>query len=322
MSERLPRTARGRIPCQGRTIDTMHANPLRNVLLGCSALAACLLLAACGGGGGGAAPADVAGQVLVVNDASAPNPPATVTIGGASATTDASGYFVLRSVPSNASQITITATGFAKQVQPLPPLTPNVVNDLGPVFISADGANAAAKGRIVDVNTVAPVSGAIVILSGQRAVTGADGKFSFTGLPVGLGNQDYVVGVVKASGYPDKKITLNLPLGAPTATNPVNDLGDIAISNSVGPIPGAPTNISGTVTLQGQSSYAGVTVDLLQGSVTVATVTTAGDGKFGFWVPAGSYVVRASATGFQTQQKNVTLASQDKPQTVNFTLTP
>ena len=300
----------------------MHAIRLREVLLGCAAAASCLFLAACGGGGGGAAPADVAGQVLVVNDASAPNPAASVSIGGSTATTDASGYFVLRGVPSNATQITVTATGFVKQTQPLPPLSPNAVNDLGPIFISADGANAAAKGRIIDVNTVAPVSGAVVILSGQRAVTGADGKFSFTGLPVGLGNLDYVVGVVKAAGYPDKKITLNLPLGAPTTSNPVNDLGDIAISNAVGPIPGGPTNIRGTVTLQGQTNYAGVTVDLMQGGAVVASYTTILDGKFGFWAPAGVYDVRASAPGYQSQTQSVHLTSQDLVQTVNFTLTP
>ncbi len=300
----------------------MHRNWLRHLVLGGMAVVACVFLAACGGGGGGGAVADVAGQVLIVTDASAPNPVATVAIGGKTATTDANGYFILRSVSQKSAQLTVTATGFPKLTQKLPTLTADSVNDIGRVFISEDGYTAAVSGRIIDIDTMDPVSGATVILSGQQTTTAANGTFSFTGMPVSLGTLDYVVGTVKATGYPDKDITLNLPLGAPTTTYPVNELGDIAISKAVGELPSGPTNIRGTVTLQGVSSAYGVTVELWQNGAVVDTYYPSTNGVYGFWKPVGDYQVRAYMDGYVAQTKSATLTSQATPVTVNFNLTP
>lgn len=317
-SARRPSRRRARY---GGYLVTTHAT----WRLGAAALAALVVaLCGCGGGGGGAPPADVAGRVLLVSTNQPPDPPATVRVGGRSATTAVDGTFVLTGVASTATEIVVTASGAPELRQPLPTLAANTRTDLGDLFLSSQGYTATAVGRIVRVDTFAPVANARVRLSGQVQVTGADGAFRFTGLPVGLGGTTEPVGLVTAQGFEDKPISLDLPLGPPGNPPSDNDLGDIPISPPVGGIPGGPSNIRGAITVQGATDFAGTTVTLIDRSTgsTVATRQTASDGAYGFWVVAGAYAVRAEHVGFQTKTQDVTLQRPDRPVTVNLTLVP
>jgi hypothetical protein len=288
-----------------------------------SVAALCATMFGCGGGGGGAPPADVAGRILLTTTGQPPNPAATVTIAGRSVQTLNDGTFILRGVGSDARQIQVSAQGLLPLTQPLPTLTANQVNNLGDIFLSGIGYTAVAKGRVVRADTLAELAGARVRISGQVTTTAADGTFTLSGLPVGLGGM-MEVGLITAANFEDKPVRIDPPLGA---SPPDNDLGDILVAPPVGGIPGGPTTIRGTVSLQGRTNFAGTTVTLLNKSngQTLGTQVTAADGRYGFWVPVGQYQVKAEHPGppaFQSQTKDVTLSRTDQPQTVNFTLIP
>ncbi len=297
----------------------------RNILLVLVAVLPFAVLFGCGGGGGGAPPADIQGRVLLVSTQQ-PLGGATVNINGAQVTTDATaGTFVLRGVSSASKQIVISGTGIVTLTQNLPTLTPNTVNNLGDIYVvdttSGNDYSATASGTVVDSTNQHPVAGALVRLNGQAVTTGASGAFSFSNLPSGLGGTTNPVGLIRATGYEDKPIVLDLPLGK---SPPDNNLGAIPISPPVGGIPNGPTNINGTVTAQGATDNSGTTVTLIgkTSGQTVGTETTAADGKYGFYVAAGTYTLHFNHTGFTSKSQDVTLARPDQVQTFNVTLTP
>jgi hypothetical protein len=209
--------------------------------------------------------------------------------------------------------------------QALPSLTAGRTNDLGDVFLSDVGYTATASGRAVRADDLTPISGATVRLSGLVATTDANGSFRFVGpsqlLPVNLGGTGVVVGMIRATGLEDKPIVIDPPLGA---SPPDNALGDIPVSPPVGGTPGGPSNIRGTITITGQSNHSGVTVTLIDRgtSLPVATRVTEADGRYGFWVVAGDYTVRAEKAGLTPKQQDVTLVRPDVPVTVDLTLAP
>jgi len=282
-----------------------------------------VMLSGCGGGGGGGgARADVKGVVLLTTTAQPPNPAADVTIGGVSTKTDASGNFLLRGVPASATQIRITATGVQALNQTLPTLQAQpALNDLGNIFVVPTGTTYTAKvtGRVVRADTLEILPGARVLLSGQVDIADAEGKFSFENLPVGLGGPGVAVGKITAQSFEEKTLFIDPPLVAGD-----NPLGDITVAPPVGGIPGGPTNIQGTITLQGQTDHSGVLVTLIDrtNQQALGSETTGADGKYGFWVVAGQYTVRAEKSGFQTKSQDVDLPRTDQPKTVDLTLTP
>lgn len=279
----------------------------------------------CGGGGGGL-PADIRGRILLVTTGQPPNPAATVSVAGASPVqTLADGTFIIRNASASATEIVVSAAGMTTLRQTLPTLTPNSVNDLGDIFLTDSTYNADVDGTIVRADTLAPVAGATIRISGKVATSAADGTFAITGLPVGLGGPDVQIGLVRATGFEDKPIYIDFPLGATAPPdNLVNHLGDLVISPPVGGIPGGPTTIRGKVTLQGQSVHTGTTVTLIRASdgAELGSVLTLDDGSYGFWVPVGQYRVRAERTGYQTQTVDANVTRLDQPVTVNITLTP
>ena len=81
---------------------------------------------------------------------------------------------------------------------------------------------------------------------------------------------------------------------------------------------GSPKTISGTVV--GESPISGATVEVIQGSVVVATATTDASGAYSISTLApGLYTVRASAAGYQTALLGADLVAFAS---VNFTLNP
>jgi len=302
---------------------------LKHIGIVISALAALLVIFGCGGGGGGPT-ASVRGRVVLVGGSTISG--VSVTIGGRSVTTDATGGFLLTGVGVSETQIMVSGTGIKPLTQGLPTLTANTTTDLGDIFVlsstSTDGYNAIVVGRVVRSDTAAPISGAIVKLNGQVFTTGVSGQISFSGLPVGLGGTGVQVGLITVPFPPgtpppfeDKKLFIDPPLGA---SPPNNDLGDIPLSPPVGGIPPGVYNISGTISLQGLTDLSGTTVTLIDKSGNQANqvLTTSADGKYGYWVIAGDYTVKAEHAGFQTKTQDVSLVKIDQPQTVNLTLTP
>jgi hypothetical protein len=246
-----------------------------------------------------------------------------VQIGGASFTTTANGTFLINT-NTTATQLQVTATGAGTLTQPLPTLvaTPQL-NDIGDVFVTADGYTAIASGTVVRAADLTPVANATVRLNGQVKITGASGTFQFTGLPVGLGSTTDPVGLVTADQLENKPIILEFPLGASTGTPPaVNDLGQIQMVPLVGSIPGGPSNIRGTVDTPALADDSGTVVNLRLKSDNslILTTTTNASGAYGFFVIAGNYVVETVRTGFQTATADATLTSPDTVVVKNFTL--
>ncbi|MCX6361807.1 MAG: carboxypeptidase-like regulatory domain-containing protein [Armatimonadetes bacterium] len=278
-------------------------------------------LSGCGGGGGGGTTltAVVRGRIMLVTTGAAPSPAATVTAGGATAATAADGSFVLAAVPVTTTRIAVTATGMKALNQTLPTLSAGKTTDLADIYLSDVGYTADIATRVVRSDTAAAVAGATVLVSGLTAVSGADGSVSIAGLPVGLGGPLVQVGVAKATGYEDKAIIFDLPLGAGA-----NSVGDIVLSPPVGEIPPGPSTIRGKVTWTGGTAFGGTSVSLLSrpGGVVVANGITQDAGDYGFWAPAGSYTVVATRSGYAEARKDCDLARPDVPIQVDLTLTP
>lgn len=297
----------------------------RWLLAGTSAVLA-IVGSGCGGGGGGGLPADIRGRILLVTSGQPPNPAANVTVAGASSVqTLGDGTFLVRNAAASATEITVSAAGVTTLRQALPTLTPNAVNDLGDIFLTDSTYNADIDGAVVHSDTLAPVAGALVRVSGKSVVTGANGEFAIQGLPVGLGGSDLAVGLVRATGFEDKPLVLDIPLGATAPPdNLVNHLGDILLSPPVGGIPGGPTTIRGKVTLQGQTVHTGTSVTLIRAAdgQELGSALTLQDGSYGFWVPVGQYRVRADRAGYQSQTVNASVTRLDVPVIVNMTLVP
>jgi len=296
-------------------------------LLACAGAVVAVGGSGCGGGGGGGGlPADIRGRILLVTSGQPPSPSATVTVAGASSVqTLADGTFIVRNASAGATTITVSAAGVTTLRQALPTLTPNAVNDLGDIFLTDTTYDADVDGTVVRADTLAPVAGARVRISGLSAVTDASGGFAIQDLPAGLGGPDLQVGIVTATGYEDKPLILDIPLG-PTAPpdNLVNHLGDILISPPVGGIPGGPTTIRGKVTLQGQTIHTGTSVTLIRAAdgQELGSVLTLQDGSYGFWVPVGQYRVRAERAGYQSQTVNANVTRLDVPVVLNIVLVP
>jgi hypothetical protein len=282
-----------------------------------------LFLAGCGGGGGGGgggSPVTVTGKVLRAETGLAPNPAATVTIGGQTATAGADGTFTLNNVSSSTTTATISAQGTQTLTLPIT-LTAPGPNNLGDIYLSDTGYNATVTGRVVtQVNGQAqPVGNANVVIAGQHTVTATDGTFTLNNLPVGLGTVNGIFGKITATGFDDKLITadiLRFPLTAGS-----NPLGDILMGLPIGNVPPPPYTITGTVTVKGTAT-AGIEVALAANGVTLGTTTTDSNGHYFFWVVPSTYTLTA-IQGSATQQTNVTLNRLDTPVTAStINLTP
>ncbi len=297
----------------------------RHALIWAAALVSIVVgLAGCGSGGGGSSsgtPVSVTGRVLRAETGLAPNPSATVTIGGTTVTTAVDGTFTF-SAPSNATTAAITATGSQTRMITIA-LSSTQTNNLGDIYISDTGYTATVTGRVVASisGAIQPVGNATVTIANVSAVTKTDGTFSLAELPVDLGNVAGTVGKVTAAGFEDKPITdVNLQFPLKAGSNPI---GDLLIAAPSGSTPLPPYTIKGVVQVSGQPK-SGIGVKLtttVNGTVTtLGTTTTDSTGTYTFWVTAGAYTVQATNTA-ATQSTLVTLVRLDQPvtaPTINF----
>lgn len=278
------------------------------------------LLSGCGGGGGGGGAVNgnltLIGSVLLVDTNLAPNPAATITIAGHTATTSASGGFVLTNIPASATTGTVSAA--AEQTLTLTlalPATSTQAINLGTIYLSSVGYTASASGQVA--TTVSgqnqAVGGATVTIAGSSALTATDGTFNISNLPVGLGSDPNTpIGSVTASNFVTKQIFVQAPLI--TGSNP---LGTILLGAPIsGTLPGLPYTIIGQV-LKGGVGQSGYPVALSQGSAVLGTVTTDNTGTFSFWVVPGTYLLTVGLPSGSFVTQSVTLASANQPVTQN-----
>lgn len=278
-----------------------------------------------GGGGGNAA---LHGRILLVSTSAQPAPTTFVEIGGTQGqASDSDGQFNLAGISATATVLTIrnvNGSGAEQFRRTLTvQLTGGQTTDIGVVYISDQGYTANISGRVVtQVDSVfQPVAGAKIVISGVKAVSGVDGKFSMTGLPVGLGSlPGALLGDVRATGFEIKTI-VSETLGPPLVAG-ANPIPDIIISAPIGSTPPPPFTITGKATVQGVAQ-AGVNINLKAGAVDLGSVTTDSAGAYFFWVVPGTYTITASKSGFASKQVSATLNRADTPVTAPaINLTP
>ncbi len=285
-----------------------------------------LLVGCGGGGGGGGAPSGnitVTGTVLVATNDQPPSPPATVTVGGHSATTDTAGNFTIQGVAKTATTGTVSASGM-QTLNLTVKLFPDANNNaaLGNIFISTVAYTAVATGTVVsEVNgSFKPVSGASVTISGDTTTTAADGTFQISNLAVGTGEDPTLpIGLVQATGFVSKPLYAVLfPLASGT-----NNLGQIVLGAPIsGTSPSPPYTITGQV-LKGTQPQPGVSVAIVDssGNVLGNPVVSDSNGAFFFWVIPGTYNLIATIPNSNQEIKQpVTLKAANVPVTQNITL--
>lgn len=270
-------------------------------------------LAGCGGGGTGGSDTsiEVSGTVVWLGTGGAPQPPATVQIGDRSVQTEPlSGAFSLPTRPGPVSLLVVyeppsgSMVSFRFELGELARST-----DVGVLPIGRERVT--ARGRVVDAGTSQPVAGARVRFAGREAATSADGSFVLVEVaydPDGLNAFFGLEGTVDASGY----LPLTFTPSSPAVRGTV-DLGDLALSRpGEDTPPPVPANLFGRILPPERAE--GTVVELSSGESVIRRFTVGSDRRYGFFVPAGTYRLRAfhPRFGLSAPEEIVTLESPDQ----------
>ena len=289
------------------------------------------VLTGCGGGSSGGNPnpnpnptgTSIKGKVLLVSTGSpvGTTPATAATVSSGRATTTASttdGSFTLSNVDPAITTLTIVAQDGTTNLGRVIPVsvTANKVNDLGVIYVSADGYTANVTGQVTTVTSTGTVGvgNAKVTIAGASTTTNTSGQFTLSGLPVGVGNvPGSLVGSVEALGFETLQVTaetIRFPLIAGN-----NALSAFLIQRPSGSVPLPPYTIIGKVTSSGVA-LPGATVRLSNIGNNIGTTTTDANGMYTFWVVPGDYTVTASKLGSTDASATTTLARVDVPVTV------
>lgn len=168
------------------------------------------------------------------------------------------------------------------------------------------GTPAPISGRVVNAETLEPISGAVVALGGRQTETDDDGNFRIPDAPTGTQTLR-----VEHPSF----LTFN-------ETLLVNGDPLTVFLFPPSSLPSLPFTISGKVTLQGETNHSGVRVEARRkedGTIVDAAITTI-EGNYALWVPPGTYLVRASKEGFAASELEVVVRKGVAVTNVNFTL--
>jgi hypothetical protein len=199
--------------------------------------------------------------------------------------TDRDGKFIIGGI--NAGEVTAeaVASGYLPQEQSVTITADSVGTNADLSFGLLSGeTKVTVKGVVLDLRTEEPLAGATVTVDSEPSVTsGSDGRFSVPGVLVG----DKPI-AVRLSGYDDYDDTITVLPG-------MSDVKVVLSRTSTNP-PGVPYTIAGTVTLRGRPDNSGAVVSAydLDRGMEMASYTTAADGRYYLFVPAGRYEITAT----------------------------
>ncbi|HEY0865741.1 MAG TPA: carboxypeptidase regulatory-like domain-containing protein [Fimbriimonas sp.] len=276
-----------------------------------------LALAGCGGGGGSGSPGGqtvrVTGYVVSVESGGAIAPRPTVQIGSASVQADVNDGSFAIDAPKGSTEVLVTTEAYGTFRFTVPPLVEEGT-DLGVLWVGPQKVT--VTGTVVDATSNARIPGATVLFGGQRTTANAQGEFTIPNVAYAPnGAFGSIQGTARANGYFAGSFTAEglTPSGGRV------DVGTVLLT-PVGddtPPPG-PYNIWGRVTPAADAP--GATVVLSEGGNAIRQTTVGQDGRYFFWVPAGTYTLSftkgnlsAGATvsltdSNQVVQKDVTLS--------------
>lgn len=278
------------------------------------------LLAGCGGGGGGSTGGggggttiSILGRIIWIENGGAPAPQATVRIGTLTTlTNNVDGGFNL-DVPAGATTLTVSTTVAGVPIIRtfnFPAASASV--DLGDLFIGP--SEVSVTGRVVDSTNGTGVAGARVSIAGRTAVAAANGSFTVTQVAYSAASLSVFLGLQGEASAANYFIGFFSPPSG--AVGGVVDVGSVSLVPTGGDSPPPlPTNLTVNVAPGGSSA----TVEVLLASTVIRTGTADAAGKVTFWLPAGTYTVRATKAA-QNGTAPVTITTPSSQTSVNVTL--
>lgn len=231
---------------------------------------------------------------LVTSTAGVPLEGATVTAGGATATTAVDGSYTLTNVTAGAATVTAALTGYANATQTVT-INAGTSNTVATLQLAPNNPGT-ITGSIID-NTGKGIAGAEVTAAGLSVTTDANGAYTFMNVPQGS-----TAITASANGFQSATETVNVAAGATTVAPVMTLLSNLG-------------NVTGKVTDATGAPLAGASVGFGGGS----TVTDA-SGNFAFSnLPAGTIQLVAALAGYQSVTQNVNVVAGTTT-TANFTL--
>jgi len=243
-------------------------------------------------------PGAITGQVTDAEDGSAV-PGAQVTDGIRTALTDAAGTYTVGDVPPGTYEVVASKEGY--QTSSLTVTVLSATTALADFSLTKVLVPGVITGSVTDAKDGSPIVGAAVTDGTRTATTDASGTYIIADVPPG----SYDVTASK-SGYENSSLTVTVSEGT-TAVS------DFSLNHLI--IPGS---IAGSVTNSKDGSV------VVGATVTDGTRTTTTDatGKYAIAnVPAGTYQVTASKSGYASVTSTVAVVSGGTAST-NFSLTP
>jgi hypothetical protein len=278
------------------------------------------MLSGCGGGGGGGGGNATTRVRFIILDSESGDTEvegATVTFGGLTGVTrtvdnanatNPVGSVDFVNAPVNTRTVVVTPVGGTAQTLAIDPALGAGDNGTIELFINIGQIS----GRVL-LPDGQPAANAFVTISatGETLQVNANGTFLAQFVPKGPSQ------VFAVEGTATK--TTDVTVG-----NGENAIGDIQLVDDPNPNPPPlPYTVKGTITVTGVGSISGTTAVLERNGVQIETATTQNDGTYGFYVPVGTYTVRAVRNGFREEvSAPFTITDPNQPATINLTMQP
>lgn len=263
------------------------------------------LLIGCGGGGGAATGVQLTGLVLELRTGSGPTPSATVQAGNATVQTAADGSFTVNA-PSGTSFVLVTSplagggtTTFRFDFAPA-----TTDRDLGDLYVGPEKIR--VTGRVLGSADSAPLSGATVSIGGKSALTNASGVFDISDVAFDSTSTFTFLNLTGLAGRAGFFTRSFNPTAGPSSG--VATIDDIFLQPDTGDAPpDTPFVITGTVSPSAEAPDS--IVELFEGTTLVRRFTVGSNRQYGFWVPPGTYTLRARKGSLNSGDISIVLTS-------------
>ncbi len=270
-----------------------------------------------GGGGGGGATAAVTGTVVFIETGAAPNPQASVQVGGSSVLTDSTvGSFTV-TVPVGTTTLTVNTNSSGGIWTFTIPAVPAAGEDVGDLWVGVNKVT--LIGLVQDSASGAPIAGASVNFGGVTGMTNASGIYSLNPVAYPTTNFSPFWGIL--GNVTDPNYFANTVTASPNvAVGGVVTCATVLMTplSSTTP-PTSPYTIWGRITPL--TLGAGCTVTLSKNGTVVRTTTADGTGTYYFWVLPGTYTLHfVNGTHVDASDPTVTVKATNDVERQDVTL--
>ncbi len=220
---------------------------------------------------------------------------ATVSFGGGTATTDATGTYNFTNIPAGTIQLVASAAGFQSVTQNVT-VTAGITTTANFALTPASSSPGTVTGKVTNISTGGVISGAAVKWNTTSAASNSSGVYTLNN--VAGGSQSVIA---SANGYLPLSSTVTVSGGTSTLNFQLSTAGILnvkVVTSSGAAVNGASVTLSGGVI------------------ATTLTGTTSASGLYSSnWIPIGSYTISTesvseSATVNTGQTTTITLTQQ------------